>query len=438
VRAFSFLLPIALLIGCSSGDPIKSDGGAEGGDASDDAGPPKPATNIEHIVVVIQENHTFDTYFGRYCTAPSGSNPSCNQGPACCEAGPDKEPSGAAPVVLDDAQNGTYDPNHSRLCELAEMHGTAMDQFVTGNPCSNPSNFAYASGATVATYTDLAANGALADRYFQSIVGASSANDVYFARAGYEFQDNDRVPNAVGSACYPMGVKFGEFADATIADLLVQKGVSWAMYAEGYQAMVDANGACPSTDPMCPVAVKGYPCGFDPGDIPFAFFPSVRDTDSMRDFSRFAQDLTAKNLPSVVFVKAIGFRSEHPGSQITISAGMKFVKGVVDAVAGSSVASSTLVLVTFDEGGGYFDHMGPPERNMVDGQYYGTRVPMIAVGPFAKKNFVSHVVMEHSSVVKFIELNWLGGTGQLGTRDTTVSNIGSLLDPARTGATVPD
>ena len=64
---------------------------------------------------------------------------------------------------------------------------------------------------------------------------------------------------------------------------------------------------------------------------------------------------------------------------------------------------------------------------------------MIAMGPFARKNYVSHVVMEHSSIVKFIEWNWLRQkTGQLGARDTNVNNIGSLLDPSTTGIPVPE
>jgi phospholipase C len=62
---------------------------------------------------------------------------------------------------------------------------------------------------------------------------------------------------------------------------------------------------------------------------------------------------------------------------------------------------------------------------------------MLAMGPFARTNYVSHVTMEHSSIVKFIEWNWLGGTGQLGARDAVVNNLGSLLDPARTGVVVP-
>ncbi|HEY2369389.1 MAG TPA: alkaline phosphatase family protein, partial [Polyangiaceae bacterium] len=111
----------------------------------------------------------------------------------------------------------------------------------------------------------------------------------------------------------------------------------------------------------------------------------------------------------------------------------------IDAVETSAYAGDTLVLLTYDEGGGYFDHVTPPPTSAVDGKSYGTRVPFLAVGPFVKKNFVSHVVMEHSSLVKFIEWNFLGGqTGQLQTRDAVVNNIGSVLDPATTGVPVPE
>jgi len=78
-------------------------------------------------------------------------------------------------------------------------------------------------------------------------------------------------------------------------------------------------------------------------------------------------------------------------------------------------------------------------RWSVDNQPYGTRIPLLAIGRFAQKGTVSHVQMEHSSIVKFLEWNYLGGkTGQLGARDTVVNNIGSLLDPTQTGTMVPD
>jgi phospholipase C len=123
------------------------------------------------------------------------------------------------------------------------------------------------------------------------------------------------------------------------------------------------------------------------------------------------------------------------------------VKNVVDRVAASSYADHTLILLTWDEGGGFFDHVAPPPA--IATQYdadgsgqpvpYGTRVPMIALGRFARAGTVSHVQLEHSSVVRFLEHNFLGPkyAGALGHRDAAVANLGSLLDPATTGIVVP-
>jgi phospholipase C len=191
------------------------------------------------------------------------------------------------------------------------------------------------------------------------------------------------------------------------------------------------------------IAVVAGWCGlisYQKGTFPDPFYPPFRDNPTyMRDFTAFATDLAAGKLPQVAFVKAYGFRSEHPGLQTTISDGVKFVTGVVEAVQDSAYAPDTLVLLMYDEGGGYFDHVSPPPVSRIDGQPLGTRVPVIAIGPFAKKSFISHVELEHSSVVKFIEWNWLGmQTGQLQNRDLVVNNLGSLLDPAATGTAVPE
>ncbi len=421
--------------GGDGGETVDSGGGGDGGT---EAGGPKPQTKIEHVIVVVQENHTFDTYFGKYCTAPTGSNPTCTTGPACCEAGPDKEPSGASPAVLDDALNAAHDPDHTTACETNEMNGGAMDKYVTGTGCSSPQNFAYADPALVKPYRDMAAGGAMADRYFQPVVGQSSSNDMFFARAGFVFTDNAFIPASIGHGCSTVS-KTAEYTDNTVADLLVAKGASFAWYGEGYKAMVDAKGGCPDAPADCALGAALYPCIYDPGDVPFQFYPTLRDKpEIMRDLSQLDADLAGGTLPAVSFVKALGYKSEHPGLQDKISAGVTFVKGVADKIAASKVAASTLILVTFDEGGGYFDHITPPLAAASDGKPYGTRVPLIAIGPFAKKNTVSHVVMEHSSIVKFIEWNWLGDTGQLKTRDQEVNNLGSLLDPAATGVVVPE
>jgi phospholipase C len=399
-----------------------------------------PATNIEHLVVIVQENHTFDNHFGAYCTAPAGSNPTCNTGPSCCEAMPATDPMGVAPQTITDTVLGGRDPDHTQACEMAEMDDGKMDMYSNAPSCGDVGNIALSDPTIVEPYWDYASKYAIADRYFQPIIGQSSSNDMYFARASYVFTDNDAAPaGAIGMTC-DVESTAAQYSDTTIGDLLNAKGVPWSVYAGGYAAMATAvaTSTCPAITTGCPANLPFYPCLFDPSDIPFEYYPTLRDVPAnMRDLGMLTSDLAAGTLPAVVFVKGIGFDSEHPGLRDELSEGVAWATSVVSAIEASSVANETLVLITYDEGGGYFDHVTPPPPNPADNQPYGTRVPLIAIGPFAKKNYVSHVVMEHSSIVKFIEYNWLGATGQLGTRDTNVNDIGDLLDPTATGGTVP-
>ncbi len=419
---------------------LAPDGAVDGADP----GPPPPldagptASNIKHVVLIVQENHTFDTYFGRYCTAPAGSSPTCTSGPSCCEAAPDKEPSGAGPVVLDDALNKARDPNHSQQCEQTEMNLGKMDRYVTGTSCSSAQNFAIASDAVAKTYHDWASQYALADRYFQPIVGASSSNDMYFAQARYVFTDNTYEPLAQGHGCsYNLNTILYQ-GKTTIADLLLGAGQTFAVYAQGYDKMKAAL-LCPAVPSDCSFGLPTSPCVFDPSDIPFQYYDQLADKPAyMRDYDRLADDLKHGVLPAFSYVKALQYHDEHPGYGTTISDGVAFVKGTVDTILASSFASDTLILLTWDEGGGFYDHVTPPPDSAVDQQGYGTRVPLLAIGPFARAGTVSHVTLEHSSVVKFLEYNFLGGvTGQLAARDAVVNNLGSLLDPAKTGATIP-
>jgi phospholipase C len=417
--------------------PIVVDGGT-------DAAAPVEAgtTNIAHVVLIVQENHTFDAYFGGYCTAAPGSAPTCTNGPACCEAAPAKDPSGASPVVLDDAQNAGYDPNHTQACELDEIDDGKMDHFASGASCSNASNFAVAPSSVVQAYWDLAGQGALADRWFQPIAGQSSSNDMYFATARYVFTDNAYQPDSNGHGCeVPPETTIEYTGQTTIGDLLVAGGKSFAVYAEGYAAMIAAT-LCPSPPSDCtmtPIALPTPPCVYQPDDIPFEYYKQFEDDATyMKDLADLSKDLQGGTLPSLSYVKRVQYKNEHPGYGTKISMGLAAVQEIVDLVAGSPYADSTLVLVTWDEGGGFFDHVSPPPASTIDGQPYGMRVPTLALGRFARKGAVSHVVLEHSSIVKFLELNFLGATGQLHARDTNVANIGSLLDPTQTGIVVPE
>jgi phospholipase C len=410
---------VAPFFALACGGSLALDGGAEALSAR---------SPIQHLIVVVQENHSFDAYFGTWCTAATGSNPSCTSGTACCEAAPARDPGTFdLPVPLNDITNAAYSPNHTQACENVEMDGGRMDMYVSAS-CGSPLNFSQASSA-VAQYRSWAQQYALADRYFQPVSGASSSNDMYFATARFMFLDNTYEPQAIGAFC-SLNRNTIQYTDTTIGDLLNARGVSWAWYAEGYSAMKSAL-LCPAPPSDCTAPSPYIPCIYDPSDIPAAYFRnSVDNPADMRDLGELATALKKGTLPSVVFVKFLNYHTEHPGFGTTISSGVSHVTQLVNEIEKSKLASSTLVLLTWDESGGYFDHLAPPPPSPVDGQPYGARVPLLALGPLARKGSVSHAVMEHSSIVKFIEWNWLGATGQLGARDAVVNNIGSVVDPA--------
>ncbi len=421
-----------------------TDAATDSGSVGQDVGITVPS-NIKHVILIVQENHTFDTYFGAYCTAAVASNPTCNVGPACCEKAPSTEPGGRSPITLTDSANAAFDPNHSRPCEIAEIDNGKMDRFTTGSgvtACSDAKNFAIAPNPLLRTYHGYAKSYAIADRYFQPYAGASCANNMYFARAQYVFTDNEFEPDSIGAACSISRTK-RSFTEKTIADLMLSAGKTFSVYAEGYGQMKTAQSGlipyCPF-DPACtfvPTPVPTAPCAYEPADIPFAYYKTLADKpEHFRDFSQLTTDL-AGTLPSFSYVKALQWKNEHPAYGTNISNGVDFVDGIVKSVLASKYASDTLILLTWDEGGGFYDHIAPPPNDPTDGQPYGTRIPLIAIGNFARTNWVSHVQLEHSSIVKFLELNFLGATGQLSGRDVYVNNIGSLLDASKTGIVVP-
>jgi phospholipase C len=422
-------------------------------------------SKIQHVVLIVEENHTFDSYFGLYCLAPTGSNPTCTNGPSCCERVPDKEPRGASPTVLDDNSNFANDRDHKQACELQQIDNGKMDGYVSGSSgsdqclgtgpnCASGDNFALAGKGAVGAYWTLADNGALADRYFQPIVGSTSSNDMYFAIAHYQFTDNQMMPDTIGcllnctvDAVCLSATKTQFTGRTTIADLLLDAGKTFKVYADGYaDAAAAGKGNCPNIASDCqydsilhPIAYQA--CRYDASDIPFAYYAQFADGPHFADYTQLAKDVAANALPSFSYVKGLTTRNEHPNVS-NISDGIAFVQGVIQTITQSSYASSTLILLTWDEGGGFFDHVAPPPGVDTDDKNqtvpYGTRVPLLAIGPFARKGTISHVVMEHSSIVRFLEYNFVGAVGQLGYDDAKVANIGSMLDPNATGVHVPE
>jgi phospholipase C len=264
---------------------------------------------------------------------------------------------------------------------------------------------------------------------------------MYLARARFVFVDDAYSPKgAVGTTCDLESPPI-QYTDPTIGDLLTAAAVPWTWFYDGYAAMQTAvaSGSCPPKPSDCPFPFATYPCAYEPSDVPFEYYASMVNTGIVQDYSVLLGILQGTgDLPAVSFVKGIGYREEHPGADETLSAGVQWATSVIQSIESSRYRDDTLVVLTYDEGGGYFDHVAPPSTSTVDNQPYGMRLPFLAIGPLAQSNFVSHVQMEHSSLLKFIEWNWLGQkTGQLGGRDAVVNNLGSLLAPSDAGATVP-
>ncbi len=384
------------------------------------------SSNIQHVVLIVEENHTFDAYFGNYCKAPAGSNPTCTAGPMCCEAAPQTEPHGASPIVLDDNSNFSTDRDHARACEVQEIDGGLMDNYVTGAmgadtcfgsgpDCSSQNNFALADETTVGPYWLLADGNALADRYFQPTIGGSASNDMYFAIAHFQFVDNTYLPNATGTpyGCLENTCVGGAPATyqgrKTIADVLLDAGKTFTIYADGYADALAAAPSCESVPSDCtyseilhPVAAQASK--FDASDIPFNYYAQFNQGAHTKDFKELANDLASNSLPSFSYVKAREFHNEHPNVS-TITDGVQFVTAAIASIESSPYKDSTLVLLTWDEGGGFYDHVAPPPAIDTDDQNmpvpHGTRVPLLAIGPFARHGSVSHVFLEHSSVVRF-------------------------------------
>jgi hypothetical protein len=357
----------------------------------------KTRSAIEHLVVVLQRGRSFDSYFGKVCQAAPGSNPVCQEGAACCEAMPASIPGADACTPLDTTMD-THAPKADFACMEAKVMGPPL---AVTPPCGDPKDFACtppdAAGA-IAFYHQQAENGALADRYFQTTLDGEDQNLIYLSKTTF------------GSSL------FAEYG-LHLTVVMSEAHVRWAMYLAS------------ADDTRNHFAPEFYDHHWD-------FFRAVTEID---------RDVQLRQLPAISIVVAGPEQSERPGAG-PAGEGIRLVEGIVSKIASSPhYAPRTLVLLTHLTSGGFFDHVTPPPAPDIEVDTreggpvaYGPRVPLLAVGRFARRNHVSHVQLELSSVTKFIEWNWKNGvTGQLGGRDQTVSNIGSLLDPAQTGEAVP-
>jgi phospholipase C len=311
--------------------------------------------SIKHIVICCQENRTFDTYFGYYPKAGKFGIPADYSQP--------------------DGKGGTVKPHHFLLHDTKdivhdwstihkEWNNGKMDGFYTTD---GSSALGYYNGSDIPYYYALADSFTLCGNYFSHQLGPTLPNRISFwAGTTGGITQNHKLPR--GSLDWP-----------TIIDLLEDHHISWKFYNLGLLGL----GSTPEIEFI--------------NAMPF-FKRWYKDKRLNYRESDYHNDVKKGTLPQVSFIISAALTSEHPPLDIVY--GEKKMASVINALINSNLWANSALFLTYDEGGGYFDHVAPPQ---LDAYGLGMRVPTFVVSPWAKRGYISGKLYEHSSILKFIE-----------------------------------
>lgn len=388
---------------------------------------------INHLVVIYMENHSFDNLYGEFkgangiANAEKGNFVQVDQDGRPYQYLPEIPRNNSFPTNLPNklfnidqyvsSDKKTPDATHSFFHNQLQIDGGKMDKFAAYND-SKGLAMGYYSTKKLPLYP-MAQKYTLCDNFFQSVFGGSYFNHVYLISAavpvwpdapqsviakvdadGKMIQDgtvtsDGYVVNHILSrnAPYPPQSDTSEFLPSqtmpTIGDRLSEKDISWAWYSEGWDD-----------------AVAGKKNNFAYNHEPFLYFTRYQEGTEgrkhMKDQNDFIKAAKEGALPGVSFVKPGGGNDEHPGSSDVYSSEQLAVK-LINAVLEGPNAKDALVILTYDEFGGFFDHVVPP---VIDRWGPGSRIPAIVIGPFAKKDNVDHTQYETVSILSFIEHRW--------------------------------
>jgi len=443
--------------------------------SSDHGGPaPQPTglARLNHIVVIVLENWSFDSLYGQMpgaegLAAASGAPPQVDATGTPYAALPQTEthlpqtlPN--APFALDsyipaDANTST-DLTNNFYEEQRQIHGGRMDQFVLYDAAAKGLTMGYYSTAGLPLAAEAGAY-TLCDHFFHGVFGGSLQNHIFLISAGVAqyadapasikraVLDDSGAPVADANGkpqdgpLTPDGYVVGTLFPAagphppatppeqlvppqtfpTIGDRLTASGRDWAWYAEGWNEILagtNINDAGTDTATL-----------FQYNHQPFAYFDGYGEGQPgrahLKDESDFMAAAQNGTLPPVSFVKPDGVDNEHPNYTNVID-GEVHARALIDAVRRGPAWPDTAIVVTYDENGGFWDHVAPPPG---DEWGPGTRVPTFVVSPFAKKAFVDSTVYDTSSILAFIERRW--GLTPLGARDAAAADLTNAFDFAQ-------
>jgi len=356
-----------------------------------------PNTPIRHLIVLMQENHTFDNYFGTYPGAdgiPPGTcmpvDPHDPLNPECIEP----FPIGDLPI---------QDLDHSRRTFKLQYNDGAMDGFVFAlNERNQDGRLAmgYYDDGELPYYWNLADENVLFDRFFSSAGAGSFLNHVFWITGGPGNGRDRPTPEGLGD--FP-----------TIFDRLQEAGIPWKFYIHKYEPGLDYRDL-----------VDGRPRPAQVEWVPLLSMDRYLEDPELFarivDLEEYYEDLRSGQLPAVSYVKIIGSSEHPPGS---LQAGQLATRGMIQALMQSEAWPESAFLLTYDDWGGWYDHVAPPQ---VDDDGYGFRVPALLVSPYARRGAIDHTTLEYSSILRFIEENW--GLAPLTPRDAFANSIAGGLD----------
>ena len=359
-----------------------------------------PATPIEHVIIIMQQNHTFDNYFGTYPGANGIAPDTCipvsllNERNTAC----------LAPFNL-----GSYpitDLSHSHNTFRMQYQNGKMNGFVDAlKRLNQDGNLAmgYFNDNDIPFYWNLADQFVLFDNYFSSAHTGSVMNRM-FSISGQPGTEDNRIP-ADG---------FGDIP--TIFDRLQERGISWKYYIRDYDP--DLNFRALKELDYLPPQIQWVPLlSFD------RFLDDPELSSHIVDFKEYYTDLANDTLPAVSYVLLLG-ATEHPISDPQL--GQTTTRTMIHTLMESNAWKSSALIITYDDWGGWYDHVAPPQ---VDKYGYGFRVPAMLVSAYARQGHIDHTQLDHTSLLKFIESNW--GIAPLAKRDAQANNLTSAFDFSR-------
>ena len=349
---------------------------------------PAPRTPIRHFVMLMQENHSFDNYFGTYPGAdgiPAG---------ICMPVRPGKPEKGCVqPHHL--VAGPLPDHSHDRKTMLRQLNGGKLDGFVWALQVRRQDGsvaMGYYDRRDLPFHWAVADEYVLFDRFFSSSIQGGASNHVYWVAGRPTAGDGP-----------------------TIFDRLQQHGISWKFYVAGHD---------PRLNLRTPPSRRDARWGRVLDDVPILrmtrFADDRRLASRIVDLSQYYKDLQEGTLPAVSFIVDYG-ASEHPAGNLAL--GQRLVRSLINGLMASSAWKDSAFLYAYDDWGGWYDHVRPPK---VDAFGYGFRVPALLVSPYARKGYVDHTQLDQTAGIKFVEENY--GLAPLGGRDAAAKTFMGAFD----------